>query len=239
LLCTEEVGGRCHVRLAGAQPPYQGYFGDHHLSFLPAKLQVHVHAREIRSARFVCFFFGETQVAALTRDEQRLLRDAAPRLMFRDTHLSQAALLIVEHGTSTGEDRYGAAIARIFVASLLLRLGQAANTATGPLDGEALDAITEYLLDAGSGVSMAHLAGFAGLPAGILGAEFTRMTGMSFKHWLVDARVRLAQRLMLDPAATPLMEVAKAAGFADQSHLSRSFHTIVGQTPSNWLRERR
>ena len=240
LLCAEEVGGRCQVRLAAARPPEHGYFGDHHLSFMPAKLPIHVHARGMRSARFACFLFGEAQIAALTGDGQRLLRDAPPRLMFLDTHLSQAALLIVEYGTPAGEDRYGAAIARMLVALLVRSLGEDTNTATGPLNGEALDAITDYLLDyIDSGVSMADLARFAGLPVDILGAEFTRMTGISVKHWLVDARVRLAQRLMLDPTVTSLMEVAKLAGFADQSHLSRSFQTILGQTPSHWLRERR
>jgi AraC family transcriptional regulator len=240
LLCTEEVGGRCQVRLAAARPLCQAYFGDHHLSFVPPKLQVHIHARGMRSARFACFLFGEAQIAALTRDGQRLLRDAPPRLMFLDKRLSEAALLIVAHRTSAGEDRYGAAIARIFVALLERSLGQATNTATGPLNGEALGAITDHLLDhIGGRVSKVHLARFAGLPVDILDAEFTRMTGMSVKHWLVDARVRLAQRLMLDPAVTSLMEVAKLAGFADQSHLSRSFRTILGQTPSNWLRERR
>lgn len=240
LLCTEEVGGRCQVRLAAGQPPDQGYFGDRHLSFVPAGAPVHIQARGIRTARFAAFLFGDSDLAALPSEARSPLRETPPRLMFQDPILLEAALLVVEHGTVAGKDAYGAAIAQVLVTALATALDVEPITGTRAFNGPGLQAVTDHLLDhIDSSVPMVDLARIARLPVDHLGSEFARMTGMSVKHWLVDARVRLAQRLMLDPTVTSLLEVAKLAGFADQSHLSRSFRTILGQTPSRWWRDRR
>ncbi len=37
----------------------------------------------------------------------------------------------------------------------------------------------------------------------------------------------------------PLCEIALATGFADQSHLTKTFNNAVGVTPSVWRRHRR
>jgi AraC family transcriptional regulator len=54
----------------------------------------------------------------------------------------------------------------------------------------------------------------------------------------MDARVRSAQRLMIDDLSTSLAEVAALTGFSDQSHFSRAFQEIVGLTPTAWLHQR-
>jgi transcriptional regulator GlxA family with amidase domain len=55
----------------------------------------------------------------------------------------------------------------------------------------------------------------------------------------MDARVRLAQRLMVDDPALSLASIAVRSGFADQSHFSRAFLDILGTTPTAWLHQRR
>jgi AraC-like DNA-binding protein len=55
----------------------------------------------------------------------------------------------------------------------------------------------------------------------------------------MDARVRLAQRLMLDSPAESLASIGVRAGFSDQSHFSRAFFDIMGISPSAWLHQSR
>ena len=47
----------------------------------------------------------------------------------------------------------------------------------------------------------------------------------------------LAQALMLTTGAS-LCEIALSCGMSDQSHFTRSFRRIVGETPSSWRHTR-
>jgi AraC family transcriptional regulator len=70
------------------------------------------------------------------------------------------------------------------------------------------------------------------------GGAFRDVTGMSVRQWQMDHRVRGAQRLLADNPKESLAEVAILCGFADQSHFSRAFLRVVGQTPTAWLHSR-
>src|SRR5258706_546437 len=71
------------------------------------------------------------------------------------------------------------------------------------------------------------------------GHAFRESTGLSPQRWQMDARVRFAQRLMVDNPALSLSLIALRSGFADQSHFSRAFLDILGTTPTAWLHQRR
>ena len=58
--------------------------------------------------------------------------------------------------------------------------------------------------------------------------------GLTPHQFQMQNRVRKAQRLLRDSA--PTAEAALAAGFCDQSHLSRYFKQIVGLTPGQYRR---
>jgi len=53
---------------------------------------------------------------------------------------------------------------------------------------------------------------------------------------LTGRRVDRARRLLLDGA--PAAEVAAAAGFTDQAHLTRHFKRYLGTTPSRYSKTR-
>jgi AraC-like DNA-binding protein len=61
---------------------------------------------------------------------------------------------------------------------------------------------------------------------------FTREYGLPPHRYLTGRRVDLARRLLL--AGHPPAEVATAAGFYDQSHLSRHFSRMLGTTPARY-----
>jgi AraC family transcriptional regulator len=66
---------------------------------------------------------------------------------------------------------------------------------------------------------------------------FKRTFGMSARVWIRQRRIELAQGLMLTTDAS-LSEIALSCGMCDQSHFTRSFRRIVGETPSSWRQTR-
>jgi AraC-like DNA-binding protein len=78
-------------------------------------------------------------------------------------------------------------------------------------------------------VHLADVAQAAGLPSFRLFRAFKRATGMTPHVYQRQARVRLAAGMIR--FGHPLREVAMAAGFADQSHLTRIFRRAMGVAP--------
>jgi len=66
---------------------------------------------------------------------------------------------------------------------------------------------------------------------------FKRTFGVPARIWIRHRRIELAQGLMLTTAAS-LSEIALNCGMSDQSHFTRSFRRIVGESPSSWRQTR-
>jgi AraC family transcriptional regulator len=66
---------------------------------------------------------------------------------------------------------------------------------------------------------------------------FKRTFGMTVHAWVMRRRIEIAQGMMLN---TPhkLSEIALRCGLSDQSHLTRWFRRLVGETPGTWRRDR-
>jgi AraC family transcriptional regulator len=62
---------------------------------------------------------------------------------------------------------------------------------------------------------------------------FKHTFGVPARIWIRQRRIELAQGLMLTTGAS-LSEIALSCGMSDQSHFTRSFRRIVGETPSSW-----
>jgi AraC-like DNA-binding protein len=63
---------------------------------------------------------------------------------------------------------------------------------------------------------------------------FSGAFGIPPHQYVMSRRVDLARRLLLD--GQPPGEVATAAGFYDQSHLTRHFKRVLGTTPGRYAR---
>ena len=83
---------------------------------------------------------------------------------------------------------------------------------------------------------LAELAATARLSS----SHFCRAFKVSFGHpphaYVMRMRVERAKRLMLDDT-TSLAEIALSCGLSDQTHLSRMFRKIVGESPNAWRRQ--
>ncbi len=67
---------------------------------------------------------------------------------------------------------------------------------------------------------------------------FKEAFGLTVHRYVMGRRLELAQRLMLDTSES-LSSIALSCGMSDQSHLTRCFHRVVGETPGEWRRARR
>ncbi|WP_131195816.1 helix-turn-helix domain-containing protein [Lichenihabitans psoromatis] len=85
-------------------------------------------------------------------------------------------------------------------------------------------------------LSRAQLAAECGLSADYFGRAFKRTTGTSPHQWLMQRRVDVTKDLLRCSNLT-LAEVAVAAGFHDQSHMSRVFSQATSTTPASWRRD--
>jgi AraC-like DNA-binding protein len=66
---------------------------------------------------------------------------------------------------------------------------------------------------------------------------FKRTFGMTVHAWVMRRRIEIAKGMMLSTPHT-LSEIALRCGLSDQSHLTRWFRRVVGETPGSWRRER-
>jgi AraC family transcriptional regulator len=84
-------------------------------------------------------------------------------------------------------------------------------------------------------LSVADLAKACNLSPTHFARAFKRSSGQAPHRWLTDQRVAVAKALLQD-GLLPLAEIALASGFVDQSHFTRIFTRIVGESPGAWRR---
>jgi AraC family transcriptional regulator len=85
-----------------------------------------------------------------------------------------------------------------------------------------------------SGATPLHeIAGACGLSVSHFSRAFHKSTGLAPHAWLLQARVESA-KAMLRSGDASLSAIARACGFADQSHLARVFTSRVGLSPGAW-----
>ncbi|NDL66038.1 AraC family transcriptional regulator [Acerihabitans arboris] len=82
-------------------------------------------------------------------------------------------------------------------------------------------------------VTLSMLSSLCGVSRFQLIRGFSRETGVTPHAYLVQSRVRLARRLLLE--GKKITDTALVAGFADQSHLTRAFQKQFGITPGHYV----
>lgn len=98
-------------------------------------------------------------------------------------------------------------------------------------------ALVKQFLDdqANANISLEELAVLAGLSPFYLIKQFQRTFGLPPHAYQIQARVRLAKKLIR--CGNKLLDVAQACGFHDQSHLNRHFKRTMGITPGQYAKE--
>lgn len=107
------------------------------------------------------------------------------------------------------------------------------NKGLAPWQARKTVALIEKNLEAGIRVS--DLAAEVRLSPSYFSKAFKEYFGRSPQQFILARRVERAQYLMLTSDSS-LCDIALAAGFADQAHLSRLFRKLVGLSPNSWRR---
>lgn len=111
------------------------------------------------------------------------------------------------------------------------------NGAGGGLDPTALARVVALMHERlADDLSLADLAGVAGLGISAFGRAFARSVGMPpYRHF---AALRMARaRELLARSRMSLAEIAVETGFSDQAHFTAAFTRHVGMPPGRWRRE--
>ncbi len=150
-----------------------------------------------------------------------VIRDAALNALFVAAHR------LSEQGSALARDeRYCDFAARLFSRHVRQPAGIAAAGREPVAVRRAREFLDAHLTDR---VHLDDIAAAAGLTPFRLYRAFERDTGMTPHAYQRQARIREAVRLIRRGDA--LAEVAAAAGFADQAHLTRAFYRRIGVTP--------
>lgn len=88
--------------------------------------------------------------------------------------------------------------------------------------------------DPANPVSLSELSQLCGISRYQLIRSFQQATGITPHAYLIQRRIQLARRLIAN--GTSLAESAAAAGFADQSHMTRQFTRTLGVSPGLYAR---
>jgi AraC-like DNA-binding protein len=94
------------------------------------------------------------------------------------------------------------------------------------------DYIDAHLSDS---IELVELSEIAGLSVFHFARQFKHSEGVTPHYHLVSRRVERAKELLAGTNLS-LSEIAFAAGFSDQSHLTRLFRQIVRTTPGQFRR---
>ena len=133
----------------------------------------------------------------------------------------------------------GTALASAAVAPRVAQLPAGIKRHRGGLAPFQARRLVEYI-DAhlAERITLYQLARMAGLSTGHFSRAFKQTFGVPTHAYLIRRRVERAQSVMLS-TQLPLSEVALACGLSDQSHFTRMFRRIVGETPNAWRRAHR
>jgi AraC-like DNA-binding protein len=191
------------------------------------------HAIGGRPRTWRILYFEPTVLANLRDDvleaAQRAFTFAAP--VFADRALQRVFDAAFQHRAGKG----GTMSCETALLRLVARLG--AHSTARPVRDEGPTACIRRARDRidsdpAAALTLVELAKEAGLSRYQLIRAFARELGITPHAYILQRRIALAQRLIR--AGGDLAEVAAAAGFCDQSHLTRRFVRQFGVTPRRY-----
>jgi AraC family transcriptional regulator len=231
-IALEEIGGRVEARLKPDEPsPHGG-----NMSFTPPGTPMWGYTEGIRRVRDLRINFDLPHVAETFG--QKLIMPSGP-LRFRDERLRHLAKCLAAE--CENPDEYSRlCIDHLTVVALidLLRLSpDKPPRVLGRLAAWQLRRATEYITEhLSEAVRLQDLAMLTGLSQSHFGRAFKASTGFSPHRWQLNARIAMAQQLLLS-RSLPHAQIALITGFAEQSHFCRVFRRMVGISPTAWQRE--
>jgi AraC family transcriptional regulator len=102
------------------------------------------------------------------------------------------------------------------------------------LSAAQLRVVADYVrMNLTADLSLQHIADELGLSRFHFARRFRAATGVTPHEWVLNHRMERAQ-VLLRRTRIPLRDVAAQCGFADQSHMSRTFRQRLSMTPGQY-----
>lgn len=189
----------------------------------------HSNAHRGASVRMVCVEIGRARLSSLRETVAVLDRPA----QFDGGPIGRLAEKLV------WEFHQDDAASGLALEALVLEILAATCRATAPAGAAPprwLRDATEYLhAHFRDSVTLAEVAQAVGVHAAHLARVFRQHKGVTVGDHVRALRIEAA-RQQLSSTERPLSDIAASAGFADQSHFSRSFRAATGHTPGAYRR---
>jgi AraC family transcriptional regulator len=195
------------------------------------------------------FWRGEMTFAAVALPPamvEALLEDRAPapgetfeeRRCLSDAGAHGLARALAAELASPGEPLLAETLAQAFALHLVSAHGRARGAKRlaprGKLGAAGLRRVAEHAREnLAGGLDLAGMAAVAGYSPFQFARMFKATTGLAPHQYVLRLRVERACRLIRG-GAQDLAEVALAAGFYDQAHLTNVFRKTLGVTPAAW-----
>jgi len=131
------------------------------------------------------------------------------------------------------------ALARQLAVRLLRGYWKARTVGDPPADGlsrKALAKAIEYIeANLADDLTIQDVSAALSMSAGRFAHAFRNSTGLAPHRYIVERRVEMAKRLLLE-TDLPIANLATRAGFSTHAHFCVTFHRIVGSTPGQYRR---
>ncbi|MES0028043.1 AraC family transcriptional regulator [Mesorhizobium sp. M0040] len=183
------------------------------------------------------FYPSVPLITALARE---LGRDGAPvfsRATIEDSGLA-AALMSAHQGSTSPDSMTAETSLLVALRRLIVRHGDSSGQAEEIESSGSQRRFSLYrdLVESelGPQLDLKRLAGAAGVTRFQVIRDFNKVIGLTPAAYIRDRRLRRASALI--ERGFGLADAAIAAGFADQSHLSRTFRAMHGMTPGMFRR---
>jgi AraC-like DNA-binding protein len=169
-------------------------------------------------------YFEPRVLARLIPDPEREIEFVSPSLP--NPNLAERVSLLFDRLTE-GADRLGLEeiLAQVVPHLMSVRLESSGSKYSGSVT-RSLERIED---DPSSPIALSELAALSGVSRYQLVREFSRTIGTTPYAYVIQCRVRLARKLLVNGAT--LADASHEAGFADQSHMTRAFVRQLGITP--------
>lgn len=137
---------------------------------------------------------------------------------------------------------FGQSIATALAVYLAQRYASSVPTLrrySGGMSGARLNRVLEYIAaKLQEDLSLAALAGVAGMNYYYFSRLFKQSTGLSPHRYVLEQRIRRTQHFLRTSDMT-ILEASMRAGFADQGHFTKYFRCFVGVTPTEYRAQSR
>ncbi|WP_417670513.1 helix-turn-helix domain-containing protein [Roseibium sp.] len=172
------------------------------------------------------------------RDRLDLSALEATQLTFQDERVITLARLIAMEccSPSSLDELYSDSLVTALIA-VLGNIARVPETGSSGLSPRLLKKVLAYMDEnCTRNISLQELARLANLSPSYFSHAFKKSTGLPPHRWQMGRRVEVAKSLLTDRQSS-LTDAAIAAGFSDQSHLTRVFRQFEGTTPAAWQRQ--